>query len=280
MFPYNGKLFRRDAREMTAEWVSWAVPKPSLREVVRGALGVENRGMGYNPVFLYPKRGGIGILPAALAERVPDIRLESRADRIDLEAKEVHLQDGHRLSYDELVVTIPLPAFLKLAGFDTGERLDWSVVGCMNLGVERERIADGAHWIYFPDPEVPFYRVGFPTNFSDGVAPPGTSSMYIEFGVRKEELFDPKDLETAALESLHSEGILEEGDRILARDSVRIDPGYVIFDRARQEVLASAVPELESRGVHVIGRYGAWTYSYMERALMDGMELAARLEGR
>jgi hypothetical protein len=45
-------------------------------------------------------------------------------------------------------------------------------------------------------------------------------------------------------------------------------------------VLSRAVPELESRGVHVIGRYGAWTYSYMERALIDGMELAARLGKR
>jgi len=26
-----------------------------------------------------------------------------------------------------------------------------------------------------------------------------------------------------------------------------------------------------------VGRYGAWTYSYMERALLDGLELAARL---
>lgn len=280
MFPYNRKLFRRDARDMTADWVSWAVPKPSLREVVRGALGVENRGMGYNPEFRYPKRGGIGILPRTLAERVPDIRLGARAVGVDLEAKVVRLQDGDRLSYDELVVTIPLPAFLKMTGGDAGDRLDWSVVGCINLGVEREHIADGAHWIYFPDPEVPFYRVGFPTNFSDAVAPPGTSSMYIEFGLKKDEPFDSQRLEETAVAALRREGILDERDRVIARDSVRIDPGYVIFDGARQDVLASAVPELESRGVHVIGRYGAWTYSYMERALMDGMELAARLEER
>ena len=63
----------------------------------------------------------------------------------------------------------------------------------------------------------------------------------------------------------------------MARDWIRIDPGYVVFDRARQRVLRAVQPELESCGVHVIGRYGAWTYSYMERALLDGMELAERL---
>jgi protoporphyrinogen oxidase len=280
MLPYNGKLFRRDASEMTADWVSWAVPKPSLREVIRGALGLENRGMGYNPKFRYPKRGGIGILPEALAERVPNMRLGTRVVGVDLEARTVDLEDGERLSYDELVVTIPLPSFLKMTGDHAGDPLDWSVVGCLNLGVDRPHIADGAHWIYFPDPEVPFYRVGFPTNFSAAVAPPGTSSMYVEFGLRKDEEFDPRRLEADALQALRHEGILSEADRVIARDYLRIDPGYVIFDGRRREILESVVPELESRGVHVIGRYGAWTYSYMERALVDGMELAARLEER
>jgi len=54
----------------------------------------------------------------------------------------------------------------------------------------------------------------------------------------------------------------------------------VIFDRARQEAMKRAVPRLRDRGVHLIGRYGAWTYSYMERALLDGLELATELRGR
>ncbi len=58
---------------------------------------------------------------------------------------------------------------------------------------------------------------------------------------------------------------------------IRIDPGYVIFDRERQETLREVMPVLEKSGVHSIGRYGAWTYSYMERALLDGLEIAQRL---
>jgi hypothetical protein len=37
------------------------------------------------------------------------------------------------------------------------------------------------------------------------------------------------------------------------------------------------VPALEALRVHPIGRYGAWTYSYMERAILDGLELAERI---
>ncbi len=155
--------------------------------------------------------------------------------------------------------------------------MDWSVVACVNLGVDRAELAEGAHWIYFPDDDVPFYRVGFPSNFSSGVCPPGTGSMYVEFGLGRDQPLDAERLRRQALDALRSEDILQAGDAILASDVIRIDPGYVIFDRERQQVMQRVIPELESRGVHSIGRYGAWTYSYMERALLDGLELGQRL---
>jgi protoporphyrinogen oxidase len=159
-------------------------------------------------------------------------------------------------------------------------RLDWSVVGCLNLGIARRGVGGGAHWMYFPDPEVPFYRAGFQHAMSDGVCPPGTSSLYVEFGLRRDERVDPAALEKAALDALVREGVLDVGDRVIARDFIRIDPGYVIFDRARQEVMADVVPRLARAGVTAIGRYGAWTYSYMERAMLDGMETAEALAPR
>ncbi len=285
MFAYNRKVFRRGPEEMTADWVSWAVPRPTLEEVVRGALGIENRGMGYNPTFRYPKRGGIGVLPAAFAERVPALRCGARAVAVDLDRKRVTLEGGGEVAFDRLVVTIPLPAFLRIVrGGPPGieqhaSRLDWSVVACLNLGVDRPGVGDGAHWIYFPDPEAPFYRVGFCTNISSAVAPAGTSSLYVEFGLGRDEPLPADRLEAEALEALRREGFLCPSDRVLVRDWIRIDPGYVIFDRARQDVMAEVVPALKRHGVHLIGRYGAWTYSYMERAILDGLETATRLRG-
>ena len=125
------------------------------------------------------------------------MRLGARAAEVDLDRRRVQLEDGEILEYDRLVVTTPLPGFLRMTrGGPEGlaaeaDRLDWSVVACLNLGVDRPGIADGAHWIYFPDESVPFYRAGFPSNFSADVAPGGTSSMYVEFGLGRDEPFDP-----------------------------------------------------------------------------------------
>lgn len=287
MLPYNRKVFGREPREMTAEWVSWAVPRPGLEEVLRGALGAENRGMGYNSTFRYPRRGGIGVLAATLAEKLgPCLRRGARVLEVDLGRRAVTLECGETLGYTELVVTVPLPSFLRMtrggpAGLAAAAgRLDWSVVGCVNLGVDRPGLGDGAHWIYFPDSDVPFYRVGFPSNFSSTVAPPGTSSLYVEFGMNRAEPRDARTLEESALDGLCRCGILLPGDRVLLRDTVFLDPGYVIFDWARQQVMAEVVPTLARLGVTLIGRYGAWTYSYMERAVLDGLEAAEAIAGR
>jgi protoporphyrinogen oxidase len=283
MFPYNAKLFRRDPADMTADWVSWAVPRPSLREVVHGALGIVNVGLGYNATFRYPRAGGIGALPEAFARRMTSLRAGSRVVRVDLARREVELAGGETLRWDRLVSTLPLPDFLRLVtGGRTGlaqeaARLDWTVVGCLNLGIDRPGVGAGAHWIYFPDPDVPFYRAGFPTNMTAGCAPPGTSSVYVEFGLKRGESPDPVAVEADVLAVLRREGILDGRERVVARDWTLIDPGYVIFDRARRDVLARVVPELEACGVRLIGRYGAWTYSYMERAMLDGLEAAEAL---
>lgn len=283
MFSYNRKLFRREPEDMTADWVSWAVPKPTLEEVVRGALGLRNEGMGYNPTFRYPKRGGIEAVPKAFEDRVDHVRCGVRVTGVDLDARTVTTDGGETIPYTALVATNPLPQLLGMArggGVDWaahGVRLDWSVVGCVNLGVDRPDLGGGTHWMYFPDDEVPFYRVGFPSGFSDGVAPEGMSSMYVEFGLRRDETFEPDTLRDRAIDGLRRAGILTPDDRIVASDVLRIDPGYVIFDRARQEVMAAVMPALRELGVYPIGRYGAWTYSYMERAILDGMELAEEL---
>jgi protoporphyrinogen oxidase len=288
MLPYNSKLFCREPSEMTADWVSWAVPRPNLREVVKGALGIESQGMGYNPRFRYPRKGGIGVLPEAFAKRIEHIRLGETVAKVDLDERNVQLTSGETLSYDQLVVTIPLPAFLRMTrgGIDGlaahADKLDWSVVGCLNLGVDRETIADGLHWIYTPDADVPFYRVGFPSNICPAVAPPGTSSLYVEFGLPRNGTFNREQMEQNALQSLYTQGILEPSDKILAKAWTRLDPGYVIFDRSRQDVMQQVMDPLKQLGVHLIGRYGAWTYSYMERAMLDGLEVAeelCRMEG-
>ncbi|RMG42668.1 MAG: FAD-dependent oxidoreductase [Acidobacteria bacterium] len=290
LIPYNAKLFCADPDELTAEWVAWAVPRPSLEQVVRGALGLPNHGLGYNPTFRYPRRGGIGRLAAALAEQVgADLRLGAEVEAVDVARREVRLAGGERLPYERIVSTIPLPSLLRRVTGDRARegqeelaelagRLRWTAVDEVRIGVRRASLAGGAHWIYFPEPEFPFYRVGFPSNVCPAMAPPGCSSISVEFA-RPAGAPVPEDtaLLEAAREGLARAGILEASERPLLWERAVLDPAYVLFDRHRTPAVGAALARLERHGILSIGRFGAWTYSYMERALIDGRQAAERV---
>lgn len=284
MFPYNRKMWLRDLREITADWVSWAVPRPTMEEVLRGALGLTNTGMGYNPRFRYPRAGGIGVLPAAFARGLDSVRYGCDVLEIDAAKRTVKTSLGETIVYDSLVSTAPMPVLLeRTTGLPDWARekrgdLAWVDVYCLNLGIGRPHVTD-QHWIYFPEPEYSFYRVGSPSEFSATVAPKGCSSLYVEMTVRPGESPDEAALVGRAMEGLARAGILRDDDEVLVSDLVRLAPAYVIFDRARRAAMEPLLNMFRSLGIYPIGRFGGWTYSYMEAAIKDGMRTARLLRG-
>lgn len=70
LLPYNEKIWGVSMKEMSIEWVEGRVPKPSLEEVVKSAVGVETEGYTHQLYFYYPLQGGIEALPRALERRV------------------------------------------------------------------------------------------------------------------------------------------------------------------------------------------------------------------
>jgi len=283
MLPYNEKFWKQDLRTITADWVSWSIPKPSLDEVVNGALGLTNRGMGYNPRFIYPRTGGIDCLPQALARRIKNIHLNEALTSIDPKRKVVRMKSGREESYDTLITTLPLPETFRLLK-DTSESLQHSAsllraVGVLNIniGVDRPNISD-QHWVYFPEGQFIFSRVGFPMNFSSAVAPAGTSSMYIEITYQPGRKPDVEEAYARSLADLERCGILRAGDRILTRVDLDIKAGYVIFDEHRKSHLQTLIDYLEFRDIHTAGRYGRWDYYSMEDSIRSGKAIAEKID--
>jgi len=283
MFPYNEKLYQVRLTEMECGWVSWSIPRPSLDEVIRGSLGLEVKGLGYNPRFLYPHQGGIHVIPRALQTRCGEIRLGAVVRSVDLTARRVNLESGETVSYERLISTLPLDGFLDrldplpepTLGKARGRLRAVRVVN-FNLGVDREGVLRG-HWVYFPEAEFPFYRVGSPTNYSSGVAPKGCSSLYVEVARRREDPVDFAALEAYVLEALQRVGILRASDRIVAQEMILLEPAYVIYDHFRRQALPSIHRILERYGVVSTGRFGSWEYGPMESALRQGRDAARRL---
>ncbi|MFQ5932852.1 MAG: protoporphyrinogen/coproporphyrinogen oxidase, partial [Nitrospiraceae bacterium] len=94
MVPFNEKLWQVSLDELTSDWVSWLIPKPDLKDVVNGALGIKDKAFGYNPSFLYPAQGGIGVLPKAFLSGLGEIAYGSELVEVDTGRRRAVFQDG------------------------------------------------------------------------------------------------------------------------------------------------------------------------------------------
>lgn len=283
MVPFNEKLWQVPLEELTSDWVSWLIPKPALKDVINGALGIKDKAFGYNPSFLYPSRGGIGTLPNALLAQIAPPTYGAELVEVETKRRKAVFQDGRVERYESLVSTIPVPELVRRCTDlpseirDAARGLRCVSVYNINLGIARERISD-KHWIYFPEPAYPFYRVGFPMNFAPTLGPAGCSSLYVEISHQPNEVVPPAELLRRVRSGLERAGILLPSDDIVCTDIKDIRYAYVLFDRHRALAVPAILSELERRAIYSIGRYGRWEHTSMEDAMAQGKAVAERLK--
>ncbi len=279
-FPYNRKLYRAEPEELGLDWVGRYVPKPDLEQVVDGALGLHDGRVGYNAVFRYPQTGGIRLLPDRVAERVPDLRTGAEVVRLELADRRLELAGGERLEYDTLVSTISLPALVDMVSDELPDEvaaarraLRWVRVLNLALGVRGPAPVE-EHWRYYPDPTLPYYRIGFPSNHGR-LAPDGCHTVSVEVSL------DPGsgDVDAVIAEcetALAASGMVDPAS-VEVRRVTMVDPAYVVFDHHRRRAVATLRGWLGDHGVRLSGRWAEWKYSAMEDAVLDGMAAARRL---
>ncbi len=278
MFPYNQKLWTVHPDELVASWCGRFVPRPTLEEVVRGAMGIVSEA-GYNSTFLYPREGGIEALPRAFARELDGpIDLGVSPVEIDWRARRVRLSDGRILAYGALVNTIPLPELVRICRDCPEEvraaagRLKATVVTYVNVAARGEGPAH--HWVYFPEAEFPFYRVGSASAVYPALAPPGARSFYVEFSHRGE--LSPSVAEAQAIDGLLRCGLLRSRDELLFAFAREIHGAYVIYDREHGPAKKAVLDFCAAAGIETCGRYGNWEYGGMEDAILGGKAAMAR----
>jgi protoporphyrinogen oxidase len=206
------------------------------------------------------------------------VELRRQPVRLDWRNKRVHFMD-ESLGYEVLVSTLPLPALVALLDdpppsvSSAVRTLRHSRLYYLDVAL-RAPCRQPIHWVYVPEPEYPFYRVGCYSHFSPETAPPGSDHLYVELVDRHEPDLGRLLPEVAA--GLVKMGLLgAEGEIAFARLR-EIDYAYVIYDRGRSTSLDTIERFLAEVGILSTGRYGAWNYSSMEDALRFGMQAAAR----
>ena len=270
LIPYNEKLYATDLSTLDVDAMGRFFPYADLDDVVRSFRKASNQ--SYNATFTYPEGGAIQYVEA-LKQGVDDARiaLEERVVSIDLQRK-VAKTSKREIAFEHLVSSAPLVRLLEMGRVaHDPEVFTWNKVLVFNLGFDKKG-PSGIHWIYYPQRALSFYRVGF----YDNIFGTDRMSLYVEIGRPRDAVLDDAAIAEArqrVLADLETAGVVQ-GHELVAEHHVVLDPAYVHITKRSLEDVARLRRVLATRGVHSIGRYGAWTYCSIEDNILEARELA------
>lgn len=277
--PYNEKLYAIDLDRLDVDAMGRFFPEADIADIIANmrprATGAGDG--GYNATFTYPAGGAVQYVRALLRDLPPGtVVCGEPAVAIDLAARCV-ITPRRRIRFQRVVSSAPLPALARMCGVAHDPAVFSSNQVCVfNLGFDRKGARD-LHWMYFPDPSLVFYRVGW----YDNILPPAPGaadrmSLYVEIGAPSDAVLDAEALRARVLGDLRRERIVTD-HRLIAHHHVVLDPAYVHITQASLAETARLRAELAAHGVHSVGRYGGWTYCSIEDNLIETRALAQRL---
>ena len=273
--PYNEKLYACDLNLLDKEAMGRFFPYANINQIINNMKEANNS--SYNNTFMYPENGAMSFLNKLYNNLDKTrVKLNTSIISINYEKKTAITSNDEEIQYEYLINTIPLNHFLKLTECDEDKELNnglsYNKVLVFNLGFEKKSDFD-EHWIYFPDKEINFYRVGF----YDNILNSDRLSMYIEIGYNKDDdNIDVEDQLRKTIENLTKVGIVKD-NKLISYSCLLMDPAYVHIQTKTNEQVESWKEKRKNDNVFSIGRYGGWTYCSMEDAMIAAKELSEKI---
>jgi protoporphyrinogen oxidase len=290
MVPYNLKVWATPLSRMGFYWIAERVSVVDWKKALETTLAPKNTDWGPNATFGYPAtRGTVGLWLAFLPHLGDRVRLRKRMTCVDERKREIRFSDGTVRSFERLLTTLPLEAFVaRLAHAPeavraASRRLLFNRLFSVGIGLRRPS-PSRKNWIYFPNPKTPFYRMTYLSNYSPDIVPGGDTSRYCalltETTYSKFRPLPEGDFVRSVLEGLVAEEILTAEDLGLVDSTFLIHAGhaYPIPSVDRDEALGVIQSYLEEHAIYSRGRFGSWKYEIgnQDHSLMQGVELVDR----
>ncbi|MCD1630755.1 protoporphyrinogen/coproporphyrinogen oxidase [Marinobacter shengliensis] len=271
LIPYNEKLYATDLKELDLDAMGRFFPFADFEQIIQNFRNPNNS--SYNDKFTYPAGGAIQYVNALASEvESGKISLSEKLQSVDVLNK-IASTDARKIAYDHIISSVPLPGLLDICSvtYDHDD-FSWNKVLVFNLGFDRKG-PSGIHWIYFPQSQLSFYRVGF----YDNIIPSNRMSLYVEIGLDRLTNLSETDVEALrarVLRDLKKSGIVSD-HKLVCWHSTIMDPAYVHITKKSIKKVSLVKRMLVNHGVHTIGRYGGWTYCSIEDNILEARDLAA-----
>ena len=279
MWPYNRKLWARDLRTISTEWVGQRIAgaKGEVERFVRD--DGPRRPLQSDTEVGYPSEGGFETLFQRLAAVTPGIEVDKRVERIDPVARIAWTSDGTAYQWHRLVSTIPLDHLVeRVDGFPTGLREEVQSLAYMSLDLLLLRtsiaLPKAPQRIYFADPSVPPHKVAFNHTSSLQLRrrPCHAIMAEISYSPTKPKLA-PEVAEVATVSALVHAGVLPSAKVVAEVRHLDIRHAYPVYTHERPGILERVRRHLEAFDIHIAGRFGEWEYVNSDECLRKGRDL-------
>lgn len=287
LLPYNFKVWAYDPSQLGVGWMGERVATVDLQRIRRNILlQQDDVSWGPNSTFRFPLNGGTGAIWRSIAAQLPADRLhfETPVATIDAANRLLRTHDGGEARYDALISTVPLDTLLLRLGREDlakqATRFVHSSSHIIGVGLKGTPPADLATkcWIYFPEPELPFYRATVFSNYSPNNAPPGHWSLMAEVSESPDKPVNMDRIIDDVVIAFERCRFIDRAN-VVSRWHRRLEHGYPTPWLGRDEVLSEVERELRALDIYSRGRFGAWKYevSNQDHSFIQGAEAVEHL---
>lgn len=280
---YTEKYWTVKAEKLSTEWVGNRLYRPSLDEVLFGALSDQTPQTYYLQEMLYPRRGGFR---AFLDPLIPglNLQLDSKIVKVDQHKRYVELRNGNREYYSLLVSSAPLPELVLMMDSvpatvrEAAASLWATSIVLISLGFDRPNA--GKHlWFYIYDHDIYPSRVHAPYRKAAENAPPGCSSLQFEIYYSQYRPLPAS-----------PEGLIEhviaaaEKMKLAPRTAVKVADyrvlpyANVVFDLGMTAKRDHILDYIRQCGIFPVGRFGLWDYLWSDQSYLSGSRITGQLD--
>lgn len=278
---YTKKYWDTDARDLGLDWIGNRMHRPTLDEVLFGAMSEDIPNYYYAKEMRYPKKGGYISFLNPILEQV-DVELGHKLYKIDVKNKQITFTDGAQVKYEHLINTIPLPAFTQqIIGApkritELAKELSWTRVHLVSFGFNKPNLVKDL-WFYIYDDDILASRAYAPGLKSPDNCPSGCSSIQFEIYVssQSERISSREMLLENCRHALRKLNIATQDD-ILLEDFRTIEHGNIIFYKGMENHRDGIRDWLHSQEIALAGRFGSWEYLWSNQALLSGLKAAEK----
>ena len=255
MIPYNQKMFADELNELGTYWLE-KLPNVSFDETLRSCL--THKQYGTQPghaQFYYPKKYGYGELWKRMADAIKDnIVCDTTIEKIDFNNRTVTTKGNTKYEADIIINTIPWIEFKELIGMP--QELIKDINKLKYSSIETRYFSDtldtNAHWIYYPDVNLPYHRILVRHNFC-----PNSKGYWTETRIERTNMF-----EETSKNNFHYVN----------------EYAYPLNTLGKPQIMEKLLKWCEKHAVYGLGRWGEHQHYNSDVTVERAMQLAEKFE--